>query len=129
MTSPEKGFEITFDEERSIVRLRFWGFWDLEIGRAMVKEFKKYAQRASAQETPWYALGDITQFPPQMKDIQQCLSEVMRFAREQGVRRTARVVASTITDMQIKRLANAAGIPEHTFFHSEEAAIHWLLRD
>jgi len=128
-TSQEEGFEITFDEKRSIIRLRLWGFWSPEIGQAMVTEFKTHVQYASTRGMPWYALADLSQFPPQTKGIQQCLSEAMQFARERGVRRTARVVASTITSLQISRLAQAAKIPEHTFFHSEEAAIQWLLRD
>lgn len=51
------------------------------------------------------------------------------FAKTHGMKKAARVVANTVTQMQIRRLSQATGILEHSFSQSEETAIQWLLRE
>jgi len=129
MINQEKGFEVSFDENQRILNVRLWGFWDHETGQTMVKAFKQRAQEASSKATTWYVLADITKFPPQKPEIQQYVIEAMTFAKTHGMQKAARVVANTVTQMQIRRLSQAIGISEHSFFQSEEAAIQWLLRE
>ena len=129
MAEHEKGFEIAFDAETSMLRLRLWGLWDTEVGQNLVWEFKKHVQNVSTMNTTWYVLADLTEFPPQFGEVQQYLSEAMLLAKQHGMKKGARIVANTITKMQIARLSRETGVPESFFFQSEEAAIHWLLSE
>ena len=41
MPDKEKGFEISIDATKNLLRLHLWGFWDIKSGEQFVKEFEK----------------------------------------------------------------------------------------
>jgi serine/threonine-protein kinase len=52
----------------------------------------------------------------------------MEFAASHGMLRAANLVHSALSKMQIARLSKDMGLPEYSFFTSEEEAVAWLLR-
>lgn len=121
-----KGYTVTFQPAQRLLRLRFWGFWDIPTADAMNREFRDTMTQA-APDGPWYVLADIAEFPPQSADVQAILARTMQFAREHGMQKAARIVSSTITKMQIARLSNEQHLPENSFFYDEAEALRWLL--
>lgn len=126
MNTQQRGFDITYDAPQAILHLRLWGLWDEALGQEMLAHFKQQVQTISAQTAKWSVLADLTQFPAQIEAVQQSLIDAMTFARTHGMKKAARVVANTITKLQIKRLSEVTGIPEHSFFQSKETALAWL---
>lgn len=121
-----KGYEMRFDREQQIVKFRFWGFWDAETGASMVKELEKYAREASATGQEWYLLADISQFPAQTEAVQKHMADGMQILKRYGMKKVARIVANTVTKLQISRLSQETHLPENAFFSSEAEAIRWL---
>jgi len=120
-----KGFEVYADYSKSILRLRVWGFWDIEDGKAYWEEFKRVAESLVGKK--WYVLADISQFPAQRPDVNAFVEKTMVFARSHGMVRASNLVSSALSRMQIARLSGETGLPAYTFFQSEEEAIRWLL--
>jgi hypothetical protein len=40
MAEKAKGYDIFFDQKRPILRFRFWGFWDAELGERFKAELQ-----------------------------------------------------------------------------------------
>ncbi len=124
--APSKGFEVRADLKLGILRLRVWGFWDIEDGQAYWAQFKHEADLLIGK--PWHVLADISQFPAQRPDVNAYVEKTMLYARSNGMVRASNLVSSALSRMQIARLSAESGLPAYTFFQSEEAAVKWLLK-
>lgn len=126
MAEKENLFSISFDRSQQVLKLQLWGFWDVETSEAFLREFVNAIRTERLSEKEWYILADVTRFLPQRKEILPLLSQVMRLAKQHGVKKAARLVDNTITQMQCSRLSQESHFPENAFFQSEDAAIQWL---
>lgn len=126
MAEKENLFRISFDRSQQVLKLHLWGFWAIETSQEFLREFIKIVQTERLSEKEWSILADVTRFLPQRKEILPLLSQVMRLAKQHGVKKAARLVDNTITQMQIGRLSWESHFPENAFFQSEDAAIRWL---
>ncbi len=126
-TRPKKGYELSIDRKNKVVTIRGWGLWDKELAQTYLEEYKKKATEISAGGAPWYVLVDYRDFPAQTREVQEIVKKAMRFSRDHGVRKQARVVPDMVTSMQIKRLSEETGLPENAHFASETEALQWLL--
>jgi hypothetical protein len=129
MEEQGRGHEIAIDETHPILRVRLWGFWDKTIAQNMQREFKQQVHTLNAAGKTWYVLTDMTKFPPQSQEVQAILSQLMAFAKQQGMQKAARIITSTLTKLQIARLSRETQLPQHSFFQSEADAIAWLLAE
>jgi hypothetical protein len=127
MIGKDKGYEITFDRAKNIIKARLWGFWDAGLGKQYIKAFEEKIQEVIPTGKEWSLLVDITKFAAQPREVQRLFSEGMTFAKQHGVKKTARIVASTTTQLQFERLSKEANLAEIAFFQSEEEALQWLL--
>ena len=127
MAGQEKGYEFAFDEARAILKVRYWGFWDRALGQKFIAEFEQQVQAVSVMQKEWYILADLTQFPPQSSELQRFLTEAMAFAKDHGLKISARLADSTLTQLQFERLSKDTHLREYAFFTSEEEATRWLL--
>ena len=127
MAGKEKGYEFGFDEARAILKVRYWGFWDRALGQKFIAEFEQQVQAVSVLQKEWYILANLTQFPPQSAELQRFLTEAMAFAKDHRLKKSARLVESTITQLQFERLSKDTHLQEYAFFTSEQEAIRWLL--
>jgi serine/threonine protein kinase len=119
-------FQIAADLHRSILRLKVWGFWTLDEGKAYWEEFRLKARPLIGQ--PWYVLADIADFPPQKDEVREFLEKPMIFARQNGMVRAANLVGSALPKMAIARMSAEMGLPAFSFFNSEAEATAWLLQ-
>jgi hypothetical protein len=121
----QSGYEVEIDDSRRILRLHCWGVWDVTVAEGfrdvMVQSI------AAFRGKPWYVLADITAFPAQSEAVSRVHGELMARAMARGMKRACNVVASSLTQLQIKRLAEESHLPEFAFFKDEETALRWLL--
>ncbi|MFS8066260.1 MAG: hypothetical protein ACMG6S_07790 [Byssovorax sp.] len=124
------GFEIQIEPGQRLMVLRAWGLWSMplahECNRALFDSYKELGARGS----PWYFLADHSRFPAQAAEIQAEISTTVRDAVKHGMKRSASVLGSTVTKLQIRRLTSASGLPMDVFafFTLEEQALKWLLK-
>jgi serine/threonine protein kinase len=123
---PQRRFQVTTDPSTGILRVKVWGFWDIEEGKAYLEEFRQKASTLLGK--PWYVLADIADFQAQKPDVSPYVEQTMTFARENGMRRAANLVNSALSKMQISRLSADTGLPEYSFFTVESQAVAWLLK-
>ena len=129
MAGQEKGYEISLDETRNILKFRAWGFWDTDVARRFEQEWTAKVEAISAKHNDWYVLVDLADFPAQSEEVQQLTYEMMELEKHHGVKKEAHLVSKAITKLQIARIARDTNLPENSFFQSEDGAIHWLLND
>jgi serine/threonine protein kinase len=122
----QRRFQVKPDPSTRILRVKVWGFWDAEEGRAYLEEFLQKA--ATLINKPWYVLADISEFPPQKPDVSPFVEQTMAYARENNLLKAANLVSSALTKMQISRLSADIGLPEYSFFTAEAQAVAWLLK-
>lgn len=129
MAELEKGYTIALDTQQNILKFRLWGMWDQKLAQQFEKEIKAKILEIS-QHAPqgWFSLIDLSQFPPQLKDIQDMATDVMGFEITHGMKKSATLVAQTMTKLQIRRLATQQGFDPGSFFQSEDEARRWLLQ-
>ncbi len=48
MTSPKKGYEITFNQENRILKFRGWGLWDSDIIRKFEEEWNSKVKEVNS---------------------------------------------------------------------------------
>ncbi len=122
----KKGFTITPDHNRNILRLKTWGFWSSEDAEAFKNEFQKKAKVFG--DEPWYVLADIVGWSVQSTGVQDIVQKSMIFARNNGMKRAANIVSKALGKMQIKRMSESSAI-YFGYFDSEEEALAWLLEE
>ncbi len=121
-----QGFKLNVDQGRRVLRLEVWGLWTDETARDYDREMHAcYAELGSKQ--PWYVLADIKGFPPQRESVAAIHGKLMAEAAAAGMVRAVSVVESSLTSMQIRRIATESRMPELAFHKDEAAALKWLL--
>lgn len=121
----KKGFQVEIDYPRAILRVKVWGFWTVDDAKAYVEAFRQKAALLVGE--PWYVLADISEFAAQKPEVSAFVEQTMAFAVDNGMVRAANLVDSALGKMQIARLSQATGLPEFSFFQSEQDAIRWLI--
>lgn len=116
---------MSADLSTGIVRLKVWGFWDVDEGKAYLDEFRAQASRVIGR--PWYVLADISEFAAQKPEVNAYVEKTMEFAVQNRMVRAANLVSSALSKMQIARLSMDMGLPEYSFFQVESEAVAWLL--
>jgi len=129
MSENKKGYEISIDKARNLLKIRVWGFWDMEVAEKYENEFKKKIKEISASGKEWYTLVDVAEYSPQSEEVQRIVSERMVFAKEHGLKKEARIVHRVTTKFQMARLARESKLPMSSEFQSENEAIQWLMSE
>jgi hypothetical protein len=122
----QSGFDVSYDTARRILFLRMWGLWDEPLA-ARYRDTVLTAMRPLTSTRPSYVLADLVRYPTQKPAVQKYHAELMGKSASHGIRRSANLVATTLTSMQIRRLSQESGIAEFSFFQDEAKAIEWLL--
>lgn len=124
------GYESSVDLSRRLLSARFWGFWDLRMVRECNDGLLAQYRELKAAGGPWYVLINHSRFATQKAEVQAEIAKTMSDALALGMKRAASVVGSTVTQLQLRRLGAASGLPAYlfSFFNSEEEARAWLLK-
>jgi stage II sporulation SpoAA-like protein len=115
-------FEISLDGAEPMIRYRMRGFWDEDVyarfHQAILQEMRKFHSRGA----PFDLLGDLTEFPPQPRNLNDARERLVQEARAMGLRKCGVVTSSPLVKMQLSRLSNHF----YQFFTSEADALAWL---
>lgn len=115
-------FEIALDVTRPMIRYRMTGFWDETVyarfHQAILLEMRRFHTRGAAFDL----LGDLTDFPPQPKTLNDARERLAQEARAMGLRKCGVVTPNSIVKMQLGRLSNQY----YTFFPTEAEALAWI---
>lgn len=118
------GFTVSADDTQELIRMRFWGLWDDETGakfeRAMLTALSRIPN-----DSNWCVLVDISNYPPQKPAVQAHHATAMKTAKLK-IRKSANLVSSSLSQMQIRRLSEESGLPGYSFFTREPEALRWL---
>jgi hypothetical protein len=124
------GFDVQIEHGQRLVVMRAWGFWSIPLARESIKVLLESYRELHTTRLPWYFLADHRKFPAQSAEVQAEISSTIRDAIKLGMKRSASVLDSTITKLQIRRLTGGSGLPMDVFafFNSETQARKWLLK-
>ena len=124
------GYELQIEHGPRLLVLRAWGFWSMPLAQEAIKGLLESYRELNATGLPWYFLADHRKYPAQAVDVQTEISGTVRDAIRLGMKRSASILDSTITKLQIRRLTGASGLPMDVFafFTSEDQARKWLLK-
>jgi hypothetical protein len=115
-------FTISTDFEAGLVYYKLAKLWDAEILRqfhdAMVMELNRFRNLGRS----FCLLGDLTDFPPQPKELNEMRAELVVVARSMGMRKCAVVYANPIVKLQLSRLSEQF----YQFFPTQKEALAWL---
>ena len=124
------GFDVQIEHGQRLIVMGAWGFWSMPLAQECIKALLDSYKALHAAGRPWYFLADHRNFPAQAVDVQAEISTTVRDAIKLGMKRSASVLDSTITKLQIRRLTGASGLPMDVFafFTSEDQARKWVLK-
>jgi hypothetical protein len=115
-------FEISVDGSAAMIRYRMKGFWDEDayarFHAAILLEMRRFHSRGE----PFDLIGDLTEFPPQPRNLNDAREMLAQEARAMGLRKCGVVTSSPLVKMQLSRLSNHF----YQFFTSEADALAWI---
>lgn len=123
----EQGFHISVDGTKAIVKIRFWGFWDMELAEQYRKKFEEQIRKINASEKEWYLLIDVMNYPSQLPEVQHIIDEGLALLEAHNIAKRAILVNGAITRFQTEALTGGTGIHIYSYFRTEDDAIRWLL--
>jgi hypothetical protein len=118
----KKGY--TIEKKGRVLLLKVWGMWDDEL--ADKYKVDMLASYPEMQGESWYVVADISKFPPQREYTQNIHGWLMGEAVKAGMLKAASVVESSLTKMQIGRIAKESGMPELAFHTDVDGAVRWV---
>ncbi len=122
-----KGFEIALNTARHILRVRAWGFWDVEFVRKFDRAFTEKAEELQVSAKEWFALVDLTAFRPHSEEVQRMLREQLATAKKFGMKKLVYLGKKPMTQSQLKRLFLTGDTQKCSFVESEEEVGQRLL--
>lgn len=129
MKEQNRGFEFFYNESAHILKLRVWGLWDADFAEQYHRQLCERARKIEKKSPHgWSVLADLNEFPPQFPEVQSIIVRGMEFCTQHGLKRDARLVGQTLTNLQFKRLVKEADMSEDSTFQSEAQALEWLSR-
>ena len=115
-------FTITTDFNAGLVYYKLTKLWDRETYRAFHEAMVLEVSRFRNVGRSFCLIGDLTDFPPQPKELNDMRAELVVVAKSMGMRKCAVVYSNSITKMQLGRISEQS----YQFFTSEKEAMAWL---
>ena len=123
----KKGFEISFDPEKTLLKIRVWGFWDRELAQRFREGCKAKVNEINREGAQWQVLIDLTASCDQLQEIQEIINEGIEFLKTHM--KQAILVNNSITHFQMGHLFRTDGLQVSSYFKSEHDALRWLLKE
>ncbi len=124
-----KGFEISLDRTRHIVKARIWGVWDTEFAKKYERAFMEQVEEIRASGKEWYAFEDFRGLSSCADEVQRILRQQIVQAKKEGMKKLAYLGKSSVEQKQLSKLFLTSGILLYASAESEEEAMQWLLQD
>jgi len=119
-----------YDIERTDygVRVTLSGQLDEAEAQAFIREFEPIAESLAEGFSVFADLRDMEAFPP---EVGEQIAGLMAFSQRQGMERSATVVQTATTSLQMEQLVEQAGIDERVIDATavddpEQTAIEWV---
>jgi hypothetical protein len=129
MPQLNKGFVISLDTTRKIVKVQAWGFWDADLVKKYRRAFAEKIKELRANGNEWYALMDFREFLPRSEEIQQMMNEHIASVQKEGMKKIGYLGERLMVQLRLNRVFREEDQHMSAFFDSEREAIRWLLKD
>ena len=120
-----KTSSIHCDRDRREIHFTIAGLWTLDAMQDFLRKLGGGAKPLVETPGAFGALGDLSQFVTQQRDVADAIRASLVAAQQHGLDRFAVVATSALLQMQYRRLAEGL---EVEFFDSVAAAQVWLRR-
>jgi len=90
MISSEKGYRISVNEVRNILKVRVWGIWnveDIELAENFKAEIQEKVKEVSVNGKEWYVCEDLIELYPQSKEVCRIMGDGIVSAIKHGMRK------------------------------------------
>ena len=119
-------FEVKSDPANTIIAFRLQGLVRDEEIDAFIAELQSATTTFAGQEIKIQA--DLREFKPASPQVADKIKAVQEFGIQNGVKRVAELVESSMVALQLNRVARESGTDKILRrFHEEQPAMHWLL--
>jgi hypothetical protein len=116
-------FELSSDYEKRVIFIKLAGFWNTEEMQRFEDAMRVEMRKFSSSNLQFDVLANLVDFGPQSKEVSEAHRLLMEYGKENGLRKSANIVSSTLAKMQFTRLA---ANETFQFFAAETAARAWL---
>jgi hypothetical protein len=96
----QKGFEISFDPERRILKVRVWGDWDMQLAKKFGSILREKIAEICKSEKVWYGLADFTDFFPLSETVESLLKKHFDLAKKRGMKELLYISPQTDPNLQ-----------------------------
>lgn len=115
------------DEARRILRFKLKGFWHGGVMSRFEETFQSQINELAALGGGFCVLVDLSEYPSQNQEVQAGHMRCMGYAIDHGMIRSAHLVDSALTDVQMRRMTQQVDPTRFAHFRTEEEALAWLL--
>ena len=123
MTDLTPTYSVAVDEVRSELHFVTSGLFDETTMRAFNEEIARAVGPILAQKRPMRALGDLSGYVVQTREISAKMAETLAAAEAVGIERVAIIMTSTLVKMQYQRISEGRNVK---IFDNREEALEWL---
>jgi len=117
-----KGFEISLEVKKNILRTRAWGRWDANFANTYRDAISEKMQEICAYSNGWNVLADFRDFSPQTHDVWNVVMQQFIHPENPSIKN---IVYLGNKETCIFREGNQNGM----IFEQEAEAVAWLLQD
>ena len=112
--SEEEGFTVRFDEESGAIHVRAWGFWSPETAAQFAPTVIDTCRSSQHRKS---LVLDVAGLRPQREFGQLAFGALMTALPELGVLRASVTADSSLTRLQLLRIATECGVRRMVHFH------------
>lgn len=120
-----KGFEISLEVKKNILRTRAWGKWDVKFASAYKEAISEKIQEILAESKGWNILADFRDFSPETHDVWNVVMQQFMNTEGAGIKN---IVYLGNQETFIFRDGNRV-LANGRMFEQETEAVAWLLQD
>ena len=119
-------YSVSVDAERRELHFATSGLFDKSTMRAFNEEIARAVSPILAQKRRMRALGDLTGYVVQTREISSKMAETLAAAEAVGIERVAIIMTSALVRMQYQRISEGRNVK---IFDNREDALAWLRAD
>ncbi|MBM4259470.1 MAG: hypothetical protein FJ147_26670 [Deltaproteobacteria bacterium] len=122
----DKRYSFSIDTTRRLMKFRMWGFWEEAEGKEFAKDFNAHVDKVKTLGEGFYVVVDASNYPVQRKEIQDVHQAGMQYAVTSGMKKSANVVGSAVSRLQLRLLSQNADTTKFGWFQTEAEAEQWI---